>query len=83
MAMTRDVQDKVAQAGELLIRAAAVLGTLRPEEQAALDEYTDQHLSGGIQQALDAACKVSKAVGESLQRHPPAGFCKDLGQARG
>ena len=57
-------------------RAAAVLGTLSEEERAALDEATDNQLTGCIGLALNAAKDVSASMEESLIRHPPAGFWK-------
>ena len=76
MALKKRVIDKVDEAGELLIRAAAVLGTLSDEERAALDEATDNQLTGCIGLALNAAKDVSASLEESLIRHPPAGFWK-------
>ena len=76
MALKKHVIDKVDEAGELLIRAAAVLGTLSEEERAALDEATDNQLTGCIGLALNAAKDVSASLEESLITHPPAGFWK-------
>ena len=44
MALKKHVIDKVGEAGELLIRAAAVLGTLSDEERDALDEATKREV---------------------------------------
>ena len=68
------VQAKVAEAGELLIRAAAALGTLTGEEQAELAIATDGKLSDCIAFAIAGAAQVSPAVAESLRTHAPAGF---------
>lgn len=76
MALKKHVIDKVGEAGELLIRAAAVLGTLSHEERDALDEATDGQLTGCIGLALNAAKDVSADLEESLITHPPAGFWK-------
>lgn len=69
---------KVSDAGKLLIRAAAALGTLSPEDQTALDEATDHQLSGCIALALGSARDVSKSVAKGLKMHPPAGFWRNL-----
>jgi hypothetical protein len=66
--LKKHVIDKVDEAGELLIRAAAVLGTLSEEERAALDEATDNQLTGCIGLALNAAKDVSASMEESLIR---------------
>lgn len=65
---------KVAHAGELLIRAAAVLGTLSAEQLEALRVATDGGLPDSIGFALDSAKAVSPQIGESLKTHPPVGF---------
>mgnify|MGYP000607291019 CR=1 FL=1 len=65
---------KVSEAGELLIRAAAVLGTLPTHEQRVLQQMTDGGLPDGIAFALRAAAKISPQVKESLQTHPPIGL---------
>lgn len=60
---------KVSQAGELLIRAAAVIGTLPPDQQRALEEF-----SKSIAVALRSAEAISPEVSHSLRTHPPRGF---------
>lgn len=82
MALKKHVIDKVGEAGELLIRAAAVLGTLSDEERDTLDEATDGQLTGCIGLALNAAKDVSADLEESLITHPPAGFWKHRSDGR-
>ncbi len=67
-------EQKVAHAGELLIRAAAVLGTLSPAQQAALQAATNGGLPDSLAFALRAARSVSPSVEESLRTHPPTGL---------
>ena len=78
MALTKELAEKAAHAGELLIRAAAVLGTLSEKEQAELAAATGGRLAGGIAMALNAASEVSPAIVESLRSHPPAGFISEF-----
>lgn len=70
--------EKATQAGELLIRAAAVLGTLTREQQRELCEATDGNLPLSIVFPIRGARHVSKAIDESLRTHPPVGLvdCK-------
>ena len=68
------MQTKVAQVGELLIRAAAVIGTLSKEEQAVLSEKTDGKLIDCLAWAIEGAAKVSQDVVQSMSTHPPIGF---------
>lgn len=74
MELNNAVQEKVAMAGELLIRAAAVLGTLSPEDQAQLAAATDGKLTDCVAWAIEGAATVSPQVKASLRSHPPAGF---------
>ncbi len=66
--------EAVAHAGELLIRAAAVLGTLSPEQQEALRVATDGSMPDSIIFALQGAKSVSPQIVESLKTHPPIGL---------
>ena len=68
------MQTKVAQVGELLIRAAAVIGTLSKEEQAVLSEKTDGKLIDCLAWAIEGAAKVSQDIVQSMSTHPPIGF---------
>lgn len=68
------VVEKASHAGELLIRAAAVLGTLSPEQQEALRQATDGNLPDGIVLALRGVKAVSPQIAQSLRTHPPVGF---------
>lgn len=76
VALKKHVIEKVGEAGELLIRAAAVLGTLSEEDRVALDKATESQLTGCIGVALNVAKDVSASLEESLITHPPAGFWK-------
>ena len=68
------IANKVAQAGELLIRAAAVIGTLTKEEQEQLNAMTEGKLPDCLAWAIEGAALISPAVAESLKTHPPVGF---------
>lgn len=70
--------EKVSEAGELLIRAAAVLGTLSPEQQAQLQQATDGNLPDSIAFAIQGARSVSKEVENSLRTHPPRGLVNQI-----
>lgn len=72
--LSAPVHDKAAQVGELLIRAAAIIGTLSPEQQAELADAGGGQLVSGIATALDGAAELSPRVSESLRTHPPVGF---------
>ena len=65
---------KVAEAGELLIRAAAVLGTLSEEQQGLLQQATNGGLPDSLAFCLRAARSVSPEVDASLKTHPPRGL---------
>jgi len=65
---------KVSEAGELLIRAAAVLGALSPEQQQALQSATNGGLPDSLAFGLRAARAVSPDVRNSLKTHPPRGL---------
>lgn len=62
----------VSTAGELLIRAAAALGTLTPEQQAALGSQCE--LASHLKAALETAASLSEEVRRSLATHPPRNF---------
>jgi hypothetical protein len=72
--MPQHLSDAVAHAGELLIRAASVLGALSPTDQKRIRSLTESALHQGIQTALDATCAISPRTRESLTTHPPRGF---------
>lgn len=74
MNLKQDTLEKVAHAGELLIRAAAVLGTLPADQQEALRQSTDGSLPDAIILALQGAKSVSPQIRESLTTHPPVGL---------
>lgn len=72
--MDQLTEAKVAEVGELLIRAAAALGTLNGYQLAALTSATGGQLVDGISSSLRVAACVSPQVRESLRTHPPRGF---------
>lgn len=72
--MHDDVQAKVAVAGELLIRAAATIGTLTREQQLQLGVLTEGKLTVCLAWALQGAATISPAVAMSLNTHGPNGF---------
>lgn len=72
--MRPEVATAVATAGELMIRAAATLGTLTREEQERLSEATDGKLTHCLAWAVEGAAGLSHEVAESMKRHPPSGF---------
>ncbi len=71
--------EAVATAGELLIRAAAVLGKLTPEDLEALSQATQGKLPGSIGWALEGAAEVSQQTRESLITHTPSGWDVRIG----
>ena len=73
-ALPGHVADQVAQAGELLIRAAASLGCLTASEQDLVSKSDGGLLAQGIATALGACKAISPAIAQSLQNHPPRGF---------
>ncbi len=78
MELNDEVRAKVAEAGELLIRAAAALGTLSRYEQQALVAVTEGKLVDSLAWAIEGAAMVSPEVVESLRTHPPAGFIGEI-----
>lgn len=64
--------EAAAVAGELLIRAAATLGRLSPEQQALLAKQSA--LPELLASSLTAAQALSPEVGESMRTHGPRGF---------
>lgn len=68
------VDEQLAFAGELLIRAAAVLGSLSEREQLLVRQASGGAVSAGIAQSLYALSALSNSVQESLETHPPKGF---------
>lgn len=74
MPIDESTTQAVSHAGELLIRAAAVLGTLSAEQQAALRQETDGNLPDAIVLALRSARAISPQIAQSLTTHPPVGL---------
>ncbi len=74
MKLDKETIEKVSHAGELLIRAAAVLGTLPADQQQALRLATDGNLPDTLAFALRGAKEVSPQIAESLRTHPPGGL---------
>ena len=74
MTTQKEIEEQLACAGELLIRAAARIGTLSANEQDMLRRQTDGNLHRGIALAIHAAAAISPQIVESLKTHPPVGF---------
>lgn len=74
MKLDQTIVEKVSHAGELLIRAAAVLGTLTTEQQEALRQATDGSLPDSLIMLLKAVQEVSPQIVESMRTHPPTGL---------
>ena len=74
VALDSETIEKVSHAGELLIRAAAVLGTLSQSQQEALRQATDGNLPDTIVFSLRGAKSVSPQIEQSLKSHPPVGL---------
>lgn len=70
--------EKVSEVGELLIRAAAVLGTLSLEQQAQLQQATDGCLPDSLAFAIQGARSISPEVENSLRTHPPKGLVNQI-----
>ena len=72
--MTIDAQtlDAASAAGQLLIRAAATLGSLSAEQQGQLAQASV--LPALVAASLSSAQAVSPDVKRSLRDHPPKGF---------
>lgn len=65
---------KIAEASELVIRAASVLGTLSPDQQKAMHRATKGFLPHSLGMFLRCARVLSDAVEDSLTTHPPRGL---------
>jgi hypothetical protein len=74
MIISTETQKALDQAGELLIRAAAVLGTLPKEEQESLGLLTDGAVTDCLKFAIEGVASVSPQIRQSLKTHPPEGF---------
>lgn len=74
MELDQTTIEKASHAGELLIRAAAVLGTLSADQQEQLRKATDGKLPDSVLFALSGAKEVSPQIVESLRSHPPVGL---------
>jgi len=64
--------EAASAAGQLLIRAAAQLGTLTPEQQAKLAQASS--LPALTSASLSSAQALSADVRRSMRTHPPKGF---------
>lgn len=72
--LDKETLAKVAMAGELLIRAAAAIGSLTPKQQESLQQATDGSLPDSLLFALNSASRISEQTRDSLRSHPPAGI---------
>jgi hypothetical protein len=72
--MTIDTQtlETASAAGQLLIRAAATLGTLTPEQQVQLAQASS--LPALLAASLSSAQSLCPEVQRSMSAHPPRGF---------
>lgn len=64
----------VSAVGEMMIVAAAVIGTLTPKQQDELRLATNGAFPDSILMALRAARDISPHTKRSLRDHPPVGF---------
>ena len=64
---------KATEAGELLIRAVAVIGSLSPAQQEALRHATDGAAPDALVMALKALRRISPDLANSMRTHPPQG----------
>ncbi len=74
MSLDQVTIETVSEAGQLLIRAAAVLGTLSPAQQKALQIETNGNLPDAIAFTLRGARQVSREIDQCLLNHPPMGL---------
>lgn len=72
MSLDPETIEASAAAGQLLIRAAAVIGALTPEQQAQLAQASA--LPALLHASLQSATRVSADVKRTLKDHPPIGF---------
>jgi hypothetical protein len=77
-----EIEEQLASAGELLIRAAARLGALSTNDQDALRRRTNGELHHGIALAIKAAAAISPQIVQSLKTHPPVGFDLTIAKLR-
>lgn len=64
--------EAASAAGQYLIRAAATLGTLSPEQQAQLAQSSA--LPALLAASLRSSEKLCPSVRRSMKAHPPQGF---------
>ena len=69
-----DLETKVAHVGELLIRAAAVVGQLTDLQKEKLANSAGSGLVDALVAAIKAASQVAPTLAMSLKTHPPVGF---------
>lgn len=82
MAISPELQATVAHAGELMLRAAAVIATLPEEEQRTLNDDSGGEISDFLTRAIFAAAKISPEFAKSLLTHPPSpGFAEKAAAA--
>ena len=70
----QETTEAVTRVGELLIQAAATIGTLSKNEREQLESSTGESLEGAIRCALQTAAALAPSVAQSLKRNPPTGF---------
>lgn len=72
MELDPKTHEAVAAAGQLLLRAAATLGTLTPEQQARLAQVSG--LPALLSASLQSAAHLSPDVRRAAKASPPRGF---------
>ncbi len=77
--LSPQAREAVATAGELLIRAAAVLGALSPQDLQTISEESEGKLPDCLGWSLTGAAALSTQVRDSLATHPPKGWDVRLG----
>lgn len=70
--LDQQTQAAVANAGELLIRAAAVIGTLTEQQRSSASGFVVL-----VALALQSAHQLSPSIADSLRRYRPEGFPLD------
>lgn len=78
--MATDTEERLATAGELLIRAAAVLATVPPAERT-LPGGVDAALDRALYDALIALAALSPMTKRSLRAHGRDAFASLLARA--
>ncbi|MES2784673.1 MAG: hypothetical protein V4684_04360 [Pseudomonadota bacterium] len=65
--LSMDTRSRVATVGQLLIRAAAELQKVPPEELAELEKIVGGPLPAGVRTLLDAALKIDPSLAAPIR----------------